>query len=115
MFLWFGSFPCAGTFMNTLIRFFQDGGPFMVPIAIVLTVGLVIVVERWLVLNAAKSANRGAFERILPLLQKRDYNGVMNVARTTEAPIARIIRAVLARMAPWSARVDIVLAVAAGV
>ena len=101
--------------MNTLIRFFQDGGPFMVPIAIVLTVGLVIVVERWLVLNAAKSANRGAFERILPLLQKRDYNGVMNVARTTEAPIARIISAGLARMAQSPRREDIELAMEEGV
>ncbi len=101
--------------MNTLVRFFQDGGPFMIPIAIVLTVGLVIVVERWMVLNAAKVSNRLAFERILPLLQKRDYNGVMNVARTTEAPVARIISAGLARMAQSARREDIELAMEEGV
>lgn len=101
--------------MNTLVRFFQDGGPFMIPIAIVLTVGLVIVVERWMVLNAAKVSNRRAFERILPLLQKRDYNGVMNVARTTEAPVARIISAGLARMAQSARREDIELAMEEGV
>lgn len=101
--------------MNTLVRFFQDGGPFMIPIAIVLTVGLVIVVERWMVLNAAKESNRLAFERILPLLQKRDYNGVMNVARTTEAPVARIISAGLARMAQSARREDIELAMEEGV
>jgi biopolymer transport protein ExbB len=101
--------------MNTLVRFFQDGGPFMIPIAIVLTVGLVIVVERWMVLHAAKVSNRLAFERILPLLQKRDYNGVMNVARTTEAPVARIISAGLARMAQSPRREDIELAMEEGV
>jgi biopolymer transport protein ExbB len=101
--------------MNSLLRFFQDGGAFMVPIAIVLTVGLVIVIERWLVLSAAKLSNRRAFERILPLLQKRDYPGVMNVTRTSDAPVARIISAGIARMSQSPRREDIELAMEEGV
>src|SRR5690606_15384248 len=99
----------------SLLRFFQDGGAFMVPIAIVLTVGLVIVIERWLVLSAAKLSNRRAFERILPLLQKRDYPGVMNVTRTSDAPVARIISAGIARMSQSPRREDIELAMEEGV
>lgn len=101
--------------MNTLFRFFQDGGPFMVPIAIVLTVGLAVAIERWLVLSAARTSNRRAFDRILPLLQKRDYAGVMNLARTVDAPVARIISAGLARMAQSPRREDIELAMEEGV
>jgi len=101
--------------MNTLLRFFQDGGPFMVPIAVVLTIGLAIVIERWLVLSAATLSNRRMFDRILPLLQKRDYPGVINVARSSEAPIARIISAGLARMAQSPRREDIELAMEEGV
>ena len=101
--------------MDTLIRFFQDGGAFMYPIAIVLVIGLAIALERWLVLTAAKSANRQAFDRILPLLQKKDYNGVLNLGKTINAPIARIIASGIARMAQSPRRDDIELAMEEGV
>lgn len=101
--------------MDTLIRFFQDGGAFMYPIAVVLVIGLAIAVERWMVLNSAKSSNRQAFNRILPLLQKKDYPGVLNLGKTLNAPIARIIAAGIARMAQSPRRDDIELAMEEGV
>ena len=101
--------------MDTLIRFFQDGGTFMYPIAVVLVIGLGIAVERWMVLSNAKSANRQAFNRILPLLQKKDYNGVVNLGKSINAPIAPIIAAGIARMAQSPRRDDIELAMEEGV
>ena len=101
--------------MDTLIRFFQEGGAFMYPIAVVLVIGLAIAVERWMVLTAAKSSNRQAFDRILPLLQKRDYAGVVNLGKTLNAPIARIIASGIARMAQSPRRDDIELAMEEGV
>jgi len=101
--------------MDTLIRFFQDGGSFMYPIAIVLVVGIAIAIERWLVLTAAKSANRQAFNRILPLLHKKDYAGVINLSKSTDAPIARIIAAGVVRMSQSPRRDDIELAMEEGV
>jgi biopolymer transport protein ExbB/TolQ len=101
--------------MDTLIRFFQDGGAFMYPIAIVLAAGLAIAIERWMVLSTAKSANRQAFERILPMLQKKDYNGVVNLGKSSSAPIARIIASGIARMAQSPRRDDIELAMEEGV
>ncbi|MGV8837662.1 MotA/TolQ/ExbB proton channel family protein [Cellvibrio sp.] len=101
--------------MDTLIRFFQEGGAFMYPIAVVLVIGLAIAVERWVVLTAAKSSNRQAFDRILPLLQKRDYAGVVNLGKTLNAPIARIIASGIARMAQSPRRDDIELAMEEGV
>jgi len=102
--------------MNVLIRFFQEGGAFMYPIALVLAVGLAIAIERWLFLSSARRSNRQAFERILPLLQKRDYSAVMATGKASaNAPIARIICAGVARMAQSPRRDDIELAMEEGV
>lgn len=102
-------------FINTLLRFFQDGGPFMYPIAIVLVIGLAVVVERWLFLTYAKSSNKKAFERILPLLHKKDYKGVVGLIKSSDAPITRIISAGVARMDQSQRRDDIELAMEEGV
>jgi biopolymer transport protein ExbB len=101
--------------MDTLIRFFQEGGAFMYPIAIVFAVGIAVAIERWLVLTKAKISNRQAFDRILPMLQKKDYTGVINLSKSVSAPIARIIAAGLARMAQSPRRDDIELAMEEGV
>ncbi|MEX1031867.1 MAG: MotA/TolQ/ExbB proton channel family protein [Cellvibrionaceae bacterium] len=101
--------------INTILRFFQDGGPFMYPIAIVLAVGMAVVIERWLFLTYAKSANRRAFERIMPLLQKRDYKGVLQVGKSSNAPVSRMIAAGVARMDSSQRRDDIELAMEEGV
>ena len=45
---------------SAVLSFFQTGGLFMYPIAVVLTIGLVITLERWFFLSAAKVTNRSA-------------------------------------------------------
>lgn len=102
-------------FITVPLRFFQNGGPFMYPIAIVLVVGLAVALERWIYLSHAKSANRKAFQQLMPLLKKRDYAGVMKLGQTSSAPIARIISAGVARMSQSQRRDDIELAMEEGV
>ncbi|MBU2886229.1 MotA/TolQ/ExbB proton channel family protein [Gilvimarinus agarilyticus] len=102
-------------FLTTIVRFFQHGGPFMYPIALVLVIGLVIAIERYLVLASAKRANAQAFNRVMPLLKKRDYQGVVNMGRSSEAPIARIVAAGVQRMGQAGGRDDIELAMEEGV
>jgi biopolymer transport protein ExbB len=101
--------------MDSLIRFFQEGGAFMYPIAVVLVIGVAIAVERWLVLTASKSHNRSAFNRILPMLHKKDYAAVVNLGKSTDAPIAKIIAAGVIRMSSSPRRDDIELAMEEGV
>lgn len=101
--------------MNMIVTFFQNGGPFMYPIAIVLVLGLALAIERWVYLSSAKSSNRRAFDRILPLLKKKDYNGVIDLARATKAPVGRIIAAGIARMQQSPRRDDIEYAMEEGV
>lgn len=89
--------------MDTIIRFFQEGGAFMYPIAFVMAVGLAIALERLLFLMKEKSSNRRAFEEILPMLQKRDLRNALNYANTSGTKIGDIFSAAIARI-PGSQR-----------
>ena len=101
--------------MTSIIRFFQDGGIFMFPIGLILIVGAAIVIERFIFLANAKRMNRDAFDSILSLLNKKDYQGALNVGKSSDAPVAKIISAGLTRMAQSSRREDIELAMEEGV
>lgn len=102
-------------FINTILRFFQDGGAFMYPISIVLVIGLAIAIERWVFLTHAKISNRRAFDRILPLLAKGEYKKVVAMGNSEDAPVARMVGAGVARMAESQRRDDIELAMEEGV
>ncbi len=101
--------------MNNIISFFQAGEEFMYPIAIVLVVGLAIAIERWVFLTGAKTSNRKAFDRMLPLLRKKDYAAVIELARATTAPIGRIVATGIARMQQTPRRDEIEYAMEEGV
>ncbi|MCB1646882.1 MAG: MotA/TolQ/ExbB proton channel family protein [Pseudomonadales bacterium] len=90
-----------------IVRFFQNGGPFMYPIALVLMTGLAVVAERWLFLDKARRMNRLAFEKLLPLLQKQDLRQVMHLAAESSAPVARMVAAGIGRMSTSRRRDDI--------
>lgn len=102
-------------FYSTIIRFFQDGGAFMYPIAVVLVCGLAIALERWVFLTTAKLSNRKAFNQLMPLLKKRDFKTIVNYANTTSAPMGRIIGAGISRMHQTQRRDDIEYAMEEGV
>ncbi len=102
-------------FFDTVLGFFKNGGHFMYPIGFVLIIGLAVAIERWLVLTAAKAANRKAFDRILPMLQKKNYAGVIELARSTKAPVGRMVASGLARMQHSPRRDDIEYAMEEGV
>ena len=90
--------------LNTIVRFFQEGGPFMYPIALVLVVGLVIALERWIFLGRARRYNRRAYRELLPALKQGDYASAMQIAQDSRAPIGQIILAGIQRMQSTPAR-----------
>lgn len=101
--------------IDSIVRFFQDGGIFMIPIATILVVGLAIIAERFYFLAHAKKTNREVFDRILPLLQKRDYKAALDTGMNSDAPVGKIISAGLQRLAQSSRREDIESAMEEGV
>lgn len=101
-------------FFEVVVRFFQEGGAFMFPIAIVLALGLAIAIERYLFLVFAKSVNKRAFKQIEPLINKHDYSRVLSFASTDKAPISRILGAGMARLNHSQRREDIEYAMEEG-
>ncbi|MFL1465551.1 MotA/TolQ/ExbB proton channel family protein [Marinobacter sp. HN1S83] len=101
--------------LETVIRFFQEGGPFMYPIAVVLVIGLAITLERYIYLGSVRRRNRRAFERgILPLLQKRDYQRAMKAASSSDSAIASIMGAGIGRLLNNNRREEIEYAMEEG-
>ena len=80
-----------------VVGFFQNGGPFMYPIALVFTVGLVIALERWLFLTSARVSNQMASKKIMPLLQHRKFDELGKFVKSSSAPVSRIMLAGLSR------------------
>ncbi len=98
-----------------IVRFFQSGGPFMYPIALVLVIGLAIALERWLVLGNARRTNRRAFDAAMTQLKKKDFQSVIAAGSKSSVPIARIVAAGIARFTGSRRRDDIEAAMEEGV
>ncbi len=82
---------------DTIVLFFQDGGAWMYPIAITLALGVAVAVERWVFLTMAKSSNRRAFDAMLPYIKKGQFDALVKMADTSQAPVCRIVGAGAAR------------------
>lgn len=101
--------------MDTIVRFFQEGGTFMYPIACVLALGLAIALERFIFLSSAKSSNRKAFDAMLPFIKKGQYDALIKMADSSAAPVSRIIGAGAARLKVTQDRDDVAYAMEEGV
>lgn len=92
---------------NSVVSFFQDGGPFMYPILVVLAIGLAIALERYIYLSVSKANNRRMMSKIMPLLQKGDYKQAFGVASKSNQAISRMLSMGLSRFKSASNRDDI--------
>lgn len=77
--------------LNTVINFFQSGGPFMYPILVVLALGLAITLERYVYLTAAKSKNRRMLNQIIPMLEKGEMNNVIKLTKESNSTVSKIL------------------------
>ncbi len=101
-------------FVTTLIRFFQNGGPFMVPIAVVLAIGLSIALERYLFLARAMRANRKDFDQLLPLLSGGMLPELLKLTQKPHSAVSHLYREGLARMQTSRRRQDVEYAMEEG-
>ncbi|MEH6581553.1 MAG: MotA/TolQ/ExbB proton channel family protein [Halioglobus sp.] len=100
---------------ETVVRFFQTGGPFMYPIATVLVIGLAIAIERWVVLTLARRTNRRAFDTLMGQLREKNYQSVVAAGGDSRVPMNRIVAAGIARFTGSKRRDDIESAMEEGV
>lgn len=102
-----------GTF-ETIIRFFQEGGIFMYPIAIVLALGLAVALERWLYLTAARAINRKEWDSLLPILNGGDYQRAYNMTTQSNSAVSKILNYGLSRLGTTSRFEDVEAAMEEG-
>jgi biopolymer transport protein ExbB len=94
-------------FFSNIFRFFQNGGHFMYPIAIVAVVGLAIAIERYVYLTITRARNRSLWQQIEPLLGHGDFRQATQVATQSDAAIGQILAYGLARVQNAKRRDDV--------
>jgi biopolymer transport protein ExbB/TolQ len=100
---------------TSVTTFFQSGGTFMYPIALVLVVGIAIAIERWLFLHKALFSNQKAYKELLPLLTSRNMQQVQDYASNSRSAISRIVLAAIETMQTSPRRDDIQSAMQEGI
>jgi biopolymer transport protein ExbB/TolQ len=92
---------------TTTVKFFQEGGLFMYPIAIVLGLGLAIAIERWLFLSMTTAKNKAMWNSVAPYLKSGNLSGAMQVTAKSKAAIAQIMTYGLNRVRSARRREDV--------
>jgi biopolymer transport protein ExbB/TolQ len=95
-----------GTF-TTVVKFFQEGGIFMWPIAIVFVLGAAIAVERYFYLTRQSMLNRSLWNSLVPVLQQGNFKQAVAMTSKSSSFIGNILNYGLARIQSARRRDDI--------
>jgi biopolymer transport protein ExbB/TolQ len=93
--------------MNGMISFFQDGGLFMWPIAIVFVLGLAIAIERYFYVTRHASLNRRLWDEVTPHLQSGNFKAAVDLTQQSPSFVASILSYGLARVKTARRRDDV--------
>ncbi len=87
-----------GSFINLLVRYFNEGGNFMWPVLIILIIGLAIAFERVISLNRADINTRKFIVHVKGALDKGGVSAAEEVCANTRGPVASVFQAGLLRV-----------------
>lgn len=90
-----------------IVRFFQGGGEFMYPIAIVGALGFAIAIERYIYLTIVSLRNRSLWDELTPVLAQGDFKRAVTLTSKSNAAIGTILNYGLARIQSARRRDDI--------
>ncbi len=100
--------------IETIIRFFQEGGFFMYPISIILVIGLIIAIERYVYLTLAKRSNKDDFTKLHRMISGRDFKAALKFASQSGSAMSNMIGAGLVRLGRRQPREEIEYAMEEG-
>jgi len=92
---------------TTTVKFFQEGGLFMYPIAIVMALGVAIALERWLYLTLTTAKNKALWNAVTPYLKAGNLAGAVQVTSKSQAAIGQIMTYGLNRVRSARRREDV--------
>lgn len=99
---------------STFVKFFQEGGFFMYPIALVMAVGAAVAIERYIYLSRSQLTNRKLWNELMPTLQGGKFQQAMAVTGKSDVAIGKILNYGLSRLKNARRREDIETAMEEG-
>ena len=93
--------------LDTVIKFFQDSGMFIYASLAIMSVGLAISIERFIVLRRARNENRQLWDNMLPLLQAGKLDRLQAAVASSEVAIGKIVSYGLERLKTPHRREDV--------
>jgi biopolymer transport protein ExbB len=93
-------------FLNGIVRFLQEGGVFIYPIAFILVLGIVIAVERWWFLRSVFGVNQRALKQVNGAVSQADTQRILELAATSAAPLLAMLASGVNRLRSSSRRED---------
>jgi len=101
-------------FVYMIVRFFEEGGPFMFPILVVAAAGSAIAVERYITLTLVKARNQNVWNEVQPVLVSGDFDKAREMTSKGDSAIAQLLNIGLARQGAVRRREDIEIAMDEG-
>ena len=96
------------------IKFFQEGGFVMYPIMLILSLGMGIAIERYVLLSLSKRSNTKMWDQLMPLVKNGDFQQAMTLSNRSKADISKVLMYGLARIKGARRREDIETAMEEG-
>jgi biopolymer transport protein ExbB len=91
----------------SIVKFFVQGGPFMLPILLVGAIGIAIAVERYVSLTRMSVKNRNVWNQVEPALTSGDFDKARELTGKDDSAIARLLSMGLALQGAVRRREDV--------
>ena len=95
------------TFLDYVVAFFKEGGPFLYMLAAIFVVGVAIAIERTIYLSKETIANRRVWSQVVPLINQGNFRQVIAITQKSSAAIATALNYGIARLASARRRDDV--------
>lgn len=96
--------------IDTIVKFFVEGGFWMYPILLVGAIGLAITVERFIKLSIVERANRKTWDEIHPIMAEGNFDQVRDMVSENKSAVGALISMGLERQGAVRRRDDIEIA-----
>lgn len=98
-------------FLSPIFKFFQAGGIFMYPIAVLLILGAAIAIERWRFLARSQRENSELWSRMVPMITQNDFANAEKVAQESASAMGKVIAYGFAHSRSSRRRADVEMAI----
>lgn len=98
-------------FLNPIVKFFQAGGFWMYPIAVLLLLGVAIAVERWRFLARSFRENAQLWSSLVPLINQKEFERAEKLAQESPSAMGKVVAYAFAHSRNSRRRTDVEMAI----